>query len=201
MKIKFSKKELQDLTKAWLIISLAFAIVLTNNQIFTTTFLLNFLLAAITVGTAFIFHEMGHKFVAQKYGCFAEFRANDYMLFIAIIISFLGFIFVAPGAVMIAGRVSKERNGKISVAGPAINIIFAIIFLGLTFLFPLGFIGKIMVFGFFINAWLALFNLLPFWILDGKKVFNWNKPIYFLVMGSAIALVILSNVLPLQPLF
>ena len=88
MQIKFSKIEIRDLAKAWIVISIAFAIVLSGG-IFGVDFLLNVILAAITVGTGFLFHELGHKFVAQKYGCFAEFRADNYMLFLAIIISFL----------------------------------------------------------------------------------------------------------------
>ena len=89
MKIKFSKIEIQDLTKAWAAISVAFAIVLSGG-LFGADFFLNILLSAITVGTGFLFHELGHKFVAQKYGCWAEFRADNYMLLLALATSFLG---------------------------------------------------------------------------------------------------------------
>ncbi|MBT3324590.1 hypothetical protein HN681_02365 [archaeon] len=197
MQIKFSKIEIRDLAKAWIVISIAFAIVLSGG-IFGVDFLLNVILAAITVGTGFLFHELGHKFVAQKYGCFAEFRADNYMLFLAIIISFLGVVFAAPGAVMISGRVSKERNGKISIAGPAVNLVFALMFLALFFFIQEGFIGRIFAFGYLINSWLALFNLLPFWILDGKKVLRWNKLVYFISLGMAISFVVLSWILPLN---
>lgn len=99
---------------------------------------------------------------------------------------------------MISGRVSKERNGKISIAGPAVNLVFALMFLGLFFLVQDGFIGRIFAFGFLINSWLALFNLLPFWILDGKKVLKWNKLVYFISLGMAISFVVLSWILPLN---
>lgn len=200
MEIKFSKIEIRDLAKAWIIISIAFANVLTGT-IFGFEFLMNLLLAAITVGTGFLFHELGHKFMAQKYGCFAEFRANNRMLFIAIIISFFGFIFAAPGAVMIAGRISKNKYGKVSLAGPMVNIVFALIFMGFSFLFVGEFVGKIIAFGFLINAWLALFNMLPVWVLDGKKVLSWNKTVYFITLGICIALVVLGWILPLSSLF
>ena len=54
------------------------------------------------------------KILAQNYGCFAEFRSYNFMLLIAVFMSFFGFIFAAPGAVIISGPIGKRRNGKIS---------------------------------------------------------------------------------------
>lgn len=186
MRLSFSRTELNDLAKAWIIISIAFAIVLSDG-ILTFSLLTNIIIAAVTVGTGFLLHELGHKVVAQRYGCWAEFRADNFMLLLAFVTSFLGIIFAAPGAVMIAGRVSTRRNGIISVAGPLVNIILALVFLLIGIFFPTGFVGNIATFGYIVNTWLAMFNLLPLWILDGKKVFDWNK----LVWGSALAFAIL----------
>jgi Zn-dependent protease len=195
MQIKFSQIEIRDLLKAWIAISVAFAIVLSGG-VLSPVFLVNILLSALTVGIGFLLHELGHKFVAQRYGCFAEFRADNFMLMIAVLTSFLGVIFAAPGAVMIAGRVSKERNGKISVAGPMVNIVLAVLFLPLPFIFQGGFLYSIGVFGFFVNSWLALFNMLPFWVLDGKKVLAWNKVVYFITLGIPIGFLFLGYQLP-----
>ena len=128
----------------------------------------------ITGITGFIGGELAHKLIAQYYGAYAEFRANKRMLLFAIVFSFFGFIFAAPGAVMISGHISKARNGKISMAGPLANLIIASIFLLLT---PLASGVWLMVtqYGFLINSWLAAFNLLPFFIFDGKKIYTWNK--------------------------
>ena len=38
----------------------------------------------------------------------------------------------------------------------------------------------------YINGFLATFNLLPFGIIDGKKVFNWNKAIWMLFFSISI---------------
>ncbi|MBS3162381.1 metalloprotease [Candidatus Woesearchaeota archaeon] len=194
MPIKFSKIELRDLGKAWLFISIAFGIVLSGG-VFGASLFKSFILAALTVGTGFLFHELGHKIVAQRYGCYAEFRADNFMLFLAVLTSFLGLILAAPGAVMISGHISKERNGKISIAGPLVNIVLALIFLGLSFIVTTGFFQELVMFGFMVNSWLALFNLLPFWILDGKKVLAWNKGIYFLTMLVTVGLFISGIVL------
>ena len=199
MEIKFSKIEVRDLAKAWIVISIAFAIVLSSG-IPGTEFFMNVILSAVTVGTGFLFHEMGHKIVAQRYGCFAEFRADNYMLLVAIVTSFFGIIFAAPGAVMIAGRVSKERNGKISIAGPGVNLVFALIFLVLAFAFQEGFVARIIAFGYLVNVWLALFNLIPFWILDGKKIWDWNKAVWTSAVAIGIFLFILQGFLPLVSL-
>lgn len=203
MHIKFSRIELRDLSKAWIAISIAFAIAFSGGIFYITpdvSFLQSIFFAAVTVGTGFLLHELGHKIIAQKYGCFAEFRADNMMLVVAILTSFFGFIFAAPGAVMIAGRVSKERNGKISIAGPLVNIILGLIFMTLALVVNQGFFGGLFSFAFFINSWLAVFNLIPLWILDGKKVLDWNKWIYAITVAVAIGLLVLANYLPIQPL-
>src|SRR3989338_91237 len=135
--INTSEKELRDLVKAWIAISLAFALVLRHD--IGLSFYQVFIVSAVTVGTGFLLHELGHKFVAQRYGCFAEFRSFDQMLILAILMSyFLGVLFAAPGAVMIQGPVGRGRNGKIRAAGPIVNLIlagmfFSFLFLGLPF--------------------------------------------------------------------
>lgn len=175
MKIHFSKEELIDLGKAWVAVTVAFAIVLSGNRIDA---MLQFLvISAVAVGLGFLLHELGHKVVAQRYGCFAEFRSFDFMLVLAFIMSFFGFVFAAPGAVMIRGYVTNERNGRISVAGPLVNIIIAVIFLVVIF-FSSGFLKTVAGYGFSINSFLALFNLLPFGNFDGAKVYRWKKSIW-----------------------
>src|SRR3989338_5205423 len=87
MQLKFSKIEIRDLTKAWIAISVAFAIALAGGIIYVQpnfSFLTSILLAALTVGVGFLLHELGHKVIAQRYGCFAEFRADNMFLIIPI---------------------------------------------------------------------------------------------------------------------
>jgi Zn-dependent protease len=178
MKLRTSKLEIIDLLKAWIAISIAFGIILRHSLGFTNAILV----AAFSVGIGFLLHEMAHKFVAQHYHCFAEFRSFDQMLILAIAMSFFGFVFVAPGAVMIQGFVDYRKNGIISAAGPLTNIILAIVFLILLVfnIFP-----TISQYGFMINSWLALFNMIPVWNFDGKKILAWNKVVYFTLVAVA----------------
>ncbi len=188
-KLSFSKIELQDLFKAWFAISLAFAILLSGRNIFTNNFIFYFVLSGVTVGISFLLHELGHKIVAQRYGCWAEFRANTFMLFLAIIMSFFGFIFVAPGAVIIQGFVNRERNGKISLMGPLTNIILGFLFF-IVMSFSFGIIQQVAYYGTLINGWIAVFNLLPFGNFDGVKIFKWNKVIYGMLVLTAIMIMV-----------
>ncbi len=184
-KIRTSRTEIIDIAKAWLALSLAFAFIYSGasilngniSRVFSPNFGIIFLVSLFTAGLGFLLHELAHKFVAQHYGCAAEFRAWDQLLYLAVALAvFIGFIFAAPGAVMISGMVTRKENGLISAAGPATNYVLAMIFLGLLFLFPQQ--SNIFGTGFSINIWLGIFNLIPFGPLDGRKVFNWNKVVW-----------------------
>lgn len=201
--MKFSTLEIQHLLRAWLAISIAFAILLNRGFSFDDQFLTSVILAAVTVGLGFLLHELAHKFLAQRYGCIAEFRAFDTMLILAVVMSFFGFILAAPGAVFIQGNVNTARNGRISAVGPLVNIILAFVFFVILVLatttFPNPLLLTLAFYGLSINGWLALFNLLPFWHLDGKKVLAWNKKIYALMMAAALFTMMLPGFIRLAP--
>ncbi len=185
-----SSIEVWNLLKAWTAISLAFAILLNRGFALNQQFLIVLVTAAFTVGVGFLLHEMGHKIVAQHYGLFAEFRSFDPMLLLAIFFSFFGFILAAPGAVMINGRVSVEQNGKISLAGPLVNLVLALLFFAALQAKNLYALRV----GLAINAVLAIFNLLPFGNFDGKKLFVWSKEAW----GGMVALGVVCMYLSIQ---
>ena len=202
--MKFSSLEMKELLKAWIAIALAFAILysfdLSQLSIAPTpgklvfhpmNFLTFFGISLFTVGIGFLLHELGHKVVAQRYGARAEFRAFNGMLLLAIGMSFFGFLLAAPGAVFIQGRLSRNQHGKIALAGPLVNLILALGFLVFLIFIP----GNLLLkFGFSINAWLAIFNMLPFMPFDGVKILHWNKLIYFFVVLLSLGLTIASFV-------
>ena len=177
--IKTSKTELTDILKGWTTLSFAFALIYSGVyllggrpfvNIISTNFFQIFLISLFTAGLGFVLHELAHKFVAQHYGCMAEFRAFDSMLYLAVgLAAAVGFIFAAPGAVMISGTVTRKENGIISLAGPATNFVLAGIFFVISQSFPIFRVG------YFINAWLGLFNMIPFGNFDGKKILSWSK--------------------------
>ncbi|MBT3814621.1 metalloprotease [Candidatus Woesearchaeota archaeon] len=201
-RIKTSRIELVDIAKAWLAISLAFAFFLSGTSLvegnisnaFSYQFLISFLISLFTVGVGFLFHELAHKFLAQHYGCVAEFRAEDKMLYFAIGLAvFIGRIFAAPGAVIISGQITQKENGIISLAGPLTNYVLAIVFFSLNFVFP-SFINVWFV-GYYVNLFLGLFNLIPFWLFDGKKIFYWSKTIWIIMLALGFLGIYFRNLL------
>ena len=174
-------------------ISLAFAILLSGGYMvllsLNSTFLFSFGIAFITAGVGFLLHELMHKYVAQRYGLFAEFKAFYGMLWLALLFSLFGFIVAAPGAVFIHGLLTKERNGKISLAGPLTNIFLAGIFLiAFIFVSKEGLLGEIFRFGWMINALLGAFNMIPAMPFDGAKILAWNKIVYGITTAVAVLL-------------
>ena len=138
-----------------------------------------FLLILITVGVGFVLHELAHKYVAIHYGAHAEYRMWTTGLFLAIAMAFItqgGFVFAAPGAVYIFGHVGRDKNGKIALAGPLMNLVLALVFLAVAFMFPgareLGFTGA------FVNVFLGGFNMIPFPPMDGQKVAAWDQCVW-----------------------
>lgn len=185
----FSWIEVQHLIISWLVIGLAFSIAISRpiNINHLWPFIGIFMISLLTIGVGFIGHELTHKFVAQRYGCLAEFRMWPLGLMLALFFAlFLGVVFAAPGAVYImpisfglGSVITNRENGIISLSGPLANVLLAIIFFTLTFyeglLYEIGFMG------FFINLFLAAFNMIPFPPMDGYKVFVWNKVIWAIV--------------------
>jgi Zn-dependent protease len=188
----FDREELKDILAAVLILTAAFTIIYYRDIVFPKTglgYLILFGLALLTVLTAFLMHEMAHRFVARRLGGFGRFRIWLLGALLALVTSVLGILFAAPGAVYVSGIYSAEANGKVSLAGPATNMILAGIFYMIYIIlspvtslaFLLGFVGAL-------NSWYAIFNMIPFPPLDGYKVLVWDKRIYLIAIAVAVLL-------------
>jgi Zn-dependent protease len=152
------------------------------------------IMSFVALGTGFILHELMHKLVAQIYGHWAEFRAQTFGLLIPVPLAlFTGFIFAAPGAVVIAGYVQRHQNGIISAAGPLTNIVIGYIALPFTLIPGASgtFAFKLAMMVAAVNAILALFNMLPIFVLDGRKVWRWNKAVFAGIWAIGILLIVL----------
>ncbi len=187
-------RERNDLIISWLTISFAFSWI--GFQVFSMRgfweFAAQFLIMLVGVGTGFVLHELAHKYVAINYGAHAEFRAWREGLLLAIGMAVLtsgAFVFAAPGAVYVMGKnVTVRQNGIISLAGPVTNLLI-VLFFGLlhALLGPAGFLKQIIVSAMYVNFFLAAFNMLPVFPLDGSKVFYWSKGVWAATMAVAAA--------------
>jgi len=129
------------------------------------------LVGLLTAGVAFLLHEIAHKVVAVHYDQVAEFRADNSMLFLAVMSSLLGFIFAAPGAVHHRGRLTPREHGHIALAGPVVNLLLTLVFLPALLLGPV--VGSPVITligsrGIAINVFLAAFNLIPYGPSTGR---------------------------------
>jgi Zn-dependent protease len=184
--------EIRDILVALATLTLAFYLVIYGRGIGPDT--VRYLgLAALSVFAGFLVHELSHKFVARKYGCWAEFRADYRMLGFALITAFFGFLFAAPGAVMIAGNVDRERNGKISLAGPGSNLMIGVACLSTLLLTGGSGLAHDALSGLLtFSVFLAGFNMIPVMPFDGSKIWHWNKPVYILTLLAAGFLFLLA---------
>lgn len=183
-----TKKEWKELGKAFFATSLAFAVIIYYEE---KNILFSILTALLCVGTGFIVHELAHRYAAFKFKKHAEFEANNQMLLLTLIMSFLGVIFAAPGAVKIMGFVSRKESGVIAAVGPFSNIVLAVLFIPFLWIFP-----SVAYYGIMINALLGIFNLIPIPGFDGEKVLAWDKTAYFSLVAFAIIVNLINMILP-----
>jgi len=152
----------------------------------------------VVVLVAFMGHELSHKFTAVRLGFFSEYRMWPQGLFLALVMALAtngSIVFAAPGAVYFASRwafqshISKREVGMIGASGPLFNIAAGTVSLAALFAFsPAGIVASVLASLAFINAWLAIFNLVPFGPLDGAKVLKWNPVVWGAMLVSAIAM-------------
>ena len=188
--VNFTSHEIRDIIISMLVIAGVFAYVFRGiNQ---GNFISLIPVTLVAVGFGFVLHELAHKFVAVRYGFYAEYRLWVEGLVLAIVTAALGFVFAAPGAVYIHGQyISREENGKISIAGPLTNIALAVIFfVSIQFVSFSPILALVCSLGFTINSFLAFFNLLPIGILDGAKVLKWNPVIWVATTGIAFIMMV-----------
>lgn len=160
---------IKGLLISWVVLLIAFG--------FTDLVLGNYYMLAakgLALFLGFIGHELAHREVARRNGCFADYVIWPMGLALALLLALATggrFVFAAPGAVMYhCWSRRREVDATIAAAGPMANIAIGFISLALLHVFPhiiLYVIG-------YINWFLAFFNLLPLDPLDGAKVMRGN---------------------------
>jgi len=204
---QISKLELKHISISMIVMIISFTFALSQNSLVWS--LINggisydrifqgFLFSLLGIFSAFFFHELSHKLMAQYYGLWSEFRMYPKALMISLVLSITtGFAFAAPGAVMFRGEPRVFEEGKIAMAGPLANIFLAGVFLPVflfTFFQELGLIAKGLGFICLINTIFALFNVLPFGPLDGVNIVKWSKFVWIslIIISSCLFLILLQ---------
>jgi Zn-dependent protease len=154
-------------------------------------------LAAYIAGFAasFLVHELAHRGYARSRGLYARFKLDlmGAILTLVTAIPFIPFKIISPGAVVILGIAPIEVLGMTALVGPLSNISLSAAFMiaGLTIpsmaqiLLPLS----------LLNAFIALFNLIPLGELDGRKVLAWNPLKWIIAFAASIILLIAAGLM------
>lgn len=148
----------------------------------------NYLAAVVLITVSFLPHELMHRSTARWMSCYARYRMWPFGLLLAVVSSFFGFVFAAPGAINLSSKyhdrygrysvdLSTQQRGLIAISGPLINLALAAVFLSLLPISVLQFSLEgvnLILLGAKINVYLAFFNLLPFGNLDGRDALSWS---------------------------
>ncbi|MCI4353517.1 MAG: metalloprotease [Thermoplasmata archaeon] len=191
-----SPTELTHLWIAFAVLTLDLMLLLGGPSFFRGPVPLLVGIAASAALTGFVAHEIAHKVSAQLRGYSAEFRLSPIGLIVSLLTASAGFLFAAPGATMIVGMANLRDWGRTSLAGPATNFAFALVFLAAALVAPspsgASSLPASLLFLAYINGWFAAFNMIPFGPLDGAKVLRWSRPVW---VGSFLVFAALAGTL------
>ena len=203
---RFSSTEIRDLAIASVLVILVGVSIFGNslgilNAITRIGLLFSLGLWWLVIGTIGIFlfsfmaHEMAHKFVAQNYGMWSEFRMTSWGYYLSAMAILFSLPIFGTGVVYTSGTTNIEHSGKSNLAGPLTNFVISSILAILSIflylagvLFPL---GIILQYGVQLNAFLGLFNMIPIQPFDGATVRYWNNRVWIaLTLGLVFMLII-----------
>lgn len=137
-----------------------------------------FVIVAAVLLLSLTLHEWGHAFAADRLGDSTPRRfgrvtlnpAAHLDLFGSLLLLVAGFGFAKPVPVNFA-RLGRWGGLIVAAAGPAMNILIALVSLALLALLGSNvFAETVLLYVFAINVALAVFNLLPIPLLDGSRI-------------------------------
>jgi Zn-dependent protease len=166
-----------------------------------------------TISLGFALHELGHRVVARRHGLIARFQmwVPGLILALGFALFSSGFIFLAPGAVVISESPYSDRYvplkkqmGHVALAGPLMNVILALVFFGVYFYLRefsaadlsspvMLFILRLCFIGAYLNSFIGMFNMIPIPPFDGNKILKWNKIIWVGFTGLTVAIYFLCK--------
>ncbi len=171
-------------------------------------------LIPIVVGVLTIIpHELAHRQMARRFGCGSRFILSFRGFLITLLINIFhfltGFFVFFSGYTGIncyfGGNFDAKIQGKTAAAGPATNILISVVSTAIYYLLPLivpsavvqHSIGFFLVEIFFLelsnfNAYVAFFNLIPFWVLDGLKIIRWDIKVWIALVIPAFILTFIA---------
>lgn len=164
---------------AWMALAFAFGNALGGLNILSVG------VALMMSGVGFIAHQLAHRYMAKRQGFRAEFRIERRTLGLAVLLSFLDFVFAAPGGLEYDGEPTERQRMLISAAGPAISMALALLFF---MTLP----GHISHYGYRVNSWFAFFNMIPAGGLDGEDIYRYDRRKFFMMAAVAVIMLLIG---------
>jgi Zn-dependent protease len=148
---------------------------------------------------SFIGHELAHKFTAQHYGMWSEFRMSPMGYYLSAIAILFSIPIFGTGIMYTSGTTNKEEDAKSNLAGPLSNFLIAICLVILamaTVLFldasSLANVIFLVRYGIIINGVLGLFNMIPIQPFDGATVKDWSLPVWIVMTAVLLAMLLIG---------
>lgn len=143
-----------------------------------------FAMALVTLGPAFLVHELSHRVTAIRRGVSARFVSSPVGLATTVILATVaGVLFAIPGGVIVEDALDVVSSGRVALAGPLSNLAMLPLYLSLR-----GVLGEVSRYGLIVNSALAFFNMLPLEPLDGAKVMKWNKAVWLIAFITSMVI-------------
>jgi len=189
---RMSVREAWGLAVSLLVASLVFAY--DFEKPFSTFGALPGALAAVAV--AMLVHEFVQRRVAKRFGCSAAYEMWMPGVVFSLLMMLVGVkLIIVGGAAAVAYKFSRwgmrnrhasfEEVGIVSMAGPAANLLLATVLKA--FAGPAGW-GVALGYLSDINAWFAVYSLIPLKQLDGGGLFMWSHVYWLFIMLWAVLL-------------
>lgn len=184
--------EVLDLLVSWAVLTLAFGAgaIMRGDLIFLGA-------AAVAVATAFVGHELAHRYVARRYGMAAAYRANYVFLAFTLAIAFITakyagtpFVIAAPGAVVVIPLLGPPHpyvSMLVALSGPLTNEVIGVVSVVASYAANPAIAPYLLLVG-RVNLWLGFFNLLPIPPMDGWQVMRYSITVWASVTVLALAL-------------
>lgn len=202
-----STEEVRDLIVSTLVLGFVFTIVLFSGSrpltyVLDSSFLPHFVIASLVVGVTLLSKELAQKGTTRALEAHATYELWTPGVVISVLSSFLGIAFTAVSGVRIASE-STERYGRwqvnlsvqqlgiVGAIGPLMSLSLGMAFLMLEPLSP-GVPFSSTSWSLFglaaqIQAFMALFSMVPLRPIDGAKVLRWSITIWAFIILMCLA--------------
>ncbi len=146
---------------------------------------------------SFLTHEIAHKVTAQKKGLWAEFRLTTFGSTLNVCINILAFPHDCSRRHDDWRHLTEKRRHRNHIHSWTHNQHGILSGISRISLYAAPFIRMVRnaAVSAYINAFMAVFNLVPFGVLDGLKIFNLNKKVWVAAFVPAAILALFTYLL------